>query len=772
MKAWHNKLKDKRKTCLLLVVIAFIFAGIGECLFLSFSASAASSPLNTALPAVTGSTIQGSTLTVSTGTWANSPTSYSYQWQDCIGPTCTNISGATNSTYTVQSSDIGYSLAAVVTASNSSGSSSTSSYNTAAATSSTVSNNFVSETYWLGWAPPSGCSSWDTTCLTTTTPFNWSAYNRIMLFNYGNAAPTQNATTTGSTISLGSSISSIPATVSTTIPAGPIMLTTDSSSPSSGSYQIFQTSGAASGATAIPITGSPAANANYASGSAVMVYAPNAVNWRWPNLSSLVSLAHSKGSQVWVSMGGEGDNWNVDCDNGFQYLTGAWYANFIVANDLDGFNEDNESNQTQAQFVACADAMGQEVHSVATYAGKVPGVELDWNATDNVPTNGSGLSQTIANIDAYELEYYGYNPSNDYNCANNCSGTGVGTPVTSLADGVSGGIPAEKWIDIYAPGNPDSPLGAQATPTLLSNTTSSESGTVNSIPISAVAAAGSEAAGTIPAGLVVISNTSSPATSWQYLETSGVTNCTSSCSLPITGSCATASWKTAATRCTTSADTTLNATYASGSDIWLDEIGYPQGGYNTGGWDCGTMTSWAADNNLLGSSTWYWDGTANGEICSDTIQPFITASTNTTASLTANPTNITSGSSSTLSWSSDNATSCSESNNGGDPDFENNSVATSGSQAVSPTKTTIYAISCTGTGGAAEANATVTVNAATVADINKDGTVNIFDLSYLLSSYGKNQSTCLNNANYTCDLNGDGVINIFDLSILLSAYGE
>jgi hypothetical protein len=58
------------------------------------------------------------------------------------------------------------------------------------------------------------------------------------------------------------------------------------------------------------------------------------------------------------------------------------------------------------------------------------------------------------------------------------------------------------------------------------------------------------------------------------------------------------------------------------------------------------------------------------------------------------------------------------------------------------------------------------------ADINNDGTVGVGDLSLLLSSYNKVQSTCVTNSSYTCDLNSDGKINILDLSILLSNYGK
>jgi O-glycosyl hydrolase len=58
-------------------------------------------------------------------------------------------------------------------------------------------------------------------------------------------------------------------------------------------------------------------------------------------------------------------------------------------------------------------------------------------------------------------------------------------------------------------------------------------------------------------------------------------------------------------------------------------------------------------------------------------------------------------------------------------------------------------------------------------DINGDSSVNITDLSFLLSSYGQNTTQCTTNTAFKCDLSspGDGVVNIFDLSILLSNYG-
>lgn len=136
-----------------------------------------------------------------------------------------------------------------------------------------------------------------------------------------------------------------------------------------------------------------------------------------------------------------------------------------------------------------------------------------------------------------------------------------------------------------------------------------------------------------------------------------------------------------------------------------------------------------------------------------------TASNPPTVSLTANPSTINSGSSSTLSWSSTNATSCSAS--GG----WSGSKATSGSQSVSPTATTSYTLTCTGSGGSANDSVSITVNqpTGTPGDINGDGVVNVFDLSILISDYST--------SNAAADLNHDGIVNALDMSILLSNYG-
>ena len=80
-----------------------------------------------------------------------------------------------------------------------------------------------------------------------------------------------------------------------------------------------------------------------------------------------------------------------------------------------------------------------------------------------------------------------------------------------------------------------------------------------------------------------------------------------------------------------------------------------------------------------------------------------------TASIGASPATIDAGQSSTLTWSSTDATSCTASGSW------SGAKATSGSEAVNPGATSSYTITCDGAGGSANNSATVTVNSATPA---------------------------------------------------------
>lgn len=83
--------------------------------------AAATAPVNTVLPGISGTTQVGQTLTTTDGTWTGSPTpTYIYQWKRGG----TNISGATASSYLLVTADIAATITATVTATNASGSAS------------------------------------------------------------------------------------------------------------------------------------------------------------------------------------------------------------------------------------------------------------------------------------------------------------------------------------------------------------------------------------------------------------------------------------------------------------------------------------------------------------------------------------------------------------------------------------------------------------------------------------------------------------------------
>ena len=79
---------------------------------------------NTEAPKLSGTPAVGVRMSVSNGTWSNSPVVYAYQWEDCNaeGKACTPILGASNANYTPASGDVGHTVIAHVAATNGGGS--------------------------------------------------------------------------------------------------------------------------------------------------------------------------------------------------------------------------------------------------------------------------------------------------------------------------------------------------------------------------------------------------------------------------------------------------------------------------------------------------------------------------------------------------------------------------------------------------------------------------------------------------------------------------
>lgn len=82
-------------------------------------------------PSISGSTVHGSVLTASNGTWTGSPSGFAYQWLQCNGSgsfcspittgSCSATWAACGSTYTTTSGDIGHEIQVLVTATNAAG---------------------------------------------------------------------------------------------------------------------------------------------------------------------------------------------------------------------------------------------------------------------------------------------------------------------------------------------------------------------------------------------------------------------------------------------------------------------------------------------------------------------------------------------------------------------------------------------------------------------------------------------------------------------------
>jgi hypothetical protein len=101
------------------------------------NAASNAAPVNTGEPKISGTPQEGQTLTGTSGSWTSTSTlTYAYQWLRCNaqGNGCSNIGGATTSSYLVKKADIGDTVRIRVTAKNADGSAQSTSNETAVIT--------------------------------------------------------------------------------------------------------------------------------------------------------------------------------------------------------------------------------------------------------------------------------------------------------------------------------------------------------------------------------------------------------------------------------------------------------------------------------------------------------------------------------------------------------------------------------------------------------------------------------------------------------------
>jgi hypothetical protein len=178
----------------------------------------------------------------------------------------------------------------------------------------------------------------------------------------------------------------------------------------------------------------------------------------------------------------------------------------------------------------------------------------------------------------------------------------------------------------------------------------------------------------------------------------------------------------------------------------------------SGGWSGTKATSGTQSTGALNATaTFTLACTGTG----GTAQRSVTVTVNAgqpapTVSLSANPTTISAGGQSVLTWNSSNATGCAASG------AWSGSKALNGNETVGPATTSTYTLTCTGAGGSAAQSATVTVNGGNVA---LQGQV---DSSYV-DIFGDNRVYVFSGNVTPDDVDGDAVDPVLTLAVTQDA---
>jgi hypothetical protein len=155
-------------------------SGSGNASSAATAAVTAAVPANSAVPAITGTAKDGQTLTSSTGTWTGTtPLTYIRKWRRCdtAGANCTDISGATATTYVLAAVDVGKTIRVVLTASNTAGNAAATSTATATVTAAAPANTalpMITGTAKEGQLLSASTGSW-TGSMTIAYSYQWQS---------------------------------------------------------------------------------------------------------------------------------------------------------------------------------------------------------------------------------------------------------------------------------------------------------------------------------------------------------------------------------------------------------------------------------------------------------------------------------------------------------------------------------------------------------------------------------------------------------------------
>ena len=322
--------------------------------------AALAAPTNATLPAISGTTQEGQTLTVSNGTWTGTPTSFAYTWRRCDagGASCADLVGATSQSYTLQPADVGHTVRAVVTATNAAGSTDATSSQTSVVTSLPPTNTAlpaITGTPQQGQTLTASNGSW------TGSPTGYSYQWRSCDASGASCVDVAGATSQSYALQPADVGHTVRAVVTATNAAG----STDATSSQTSVVTSLPPTN-----TALPaITGTPQQGQTLAASTGVWTGSPTGYSYQWRSCdssgASCVDLASATGTT---------------------YVPQAADVGKTIRVVVTATNAGGSTAATSAQSAAIAAAGSWSVSSSITNGQTLTG-KLAWTATTSLPTS-------------------------------------------------------------------------------------------------------------------------------------------------------------------------------------------------------------------------------------------------------------------------------------------------------------------------------------------------------------------------------------------------